>query len=59
MEHDGGVFTRFHDLVQVTDRAFAHRAGHGTVLPDGLFAFNQKTAEQVRGRQFVVAGDGV
>ncbi|MNT08003.1 hypothetical protein D3C72_1427280 [compost metagenome] len=59
MQHHRGVLTRLDHFVQVTDTAFAHRAGQGTVLPPGALRANQVATDQVGGRQVVMTGDGI
>src|SRR6266516_4697786 len=57
MNDDDGVFARFDYFVEVADGAVAHRGGQGTIVPDCLFAFEQKTSHQIGGRKILVAGD--
>ena len=59
MQDHRGVLASLDHLVEVADRPLAHRPGQGSVLPHGLLALDEEPAEQVRGRQIVVAGHGV
>ena len=44
---------------QIADRPLAHRPGEGPVLPHRFLALDEEAAEQIGGRQVVVAGHGV
>ena len=59
MKDHRGVLASLDHLVQVADCPLAHRPGQGSVLPHRLLALDEEPAEQVRGRQIVVAGHGV
>ena len=56
MDHDGRVLARLDDLVQVADRARAHRLGQRAIDPDRLVTPDQEAPDQVGGGQVVVAG---
>jgi len=58
MQHHGRVLPGLHHLVQVADRALAHRPSQGTVHPHRLIALQQIPTDQVCGGQVVMAGDG-
>ena len=55
MQHHGGVLAGFHHLVEVADGAAAHGPGEWAVVPDGVAIADQVPADQVGGRQIVVA----
>ena len=59
MQHDGDVLARLHDLVEIADAAFAHRAGQRAIDPDRVAALEQIASGQIGRREIVVAGDGV
>ena len=42
MQHDRRILPRFHDLVEVADRAVAHGARQRPVDPYGVAAFERK-----------------
>ncbi len=58
MDDHGGVLAGFHDLVQIEDGAFSHRAGQRPVYPDRLTALEQESADQIRRRHVLVARNG-
>ena len=58
MQHDGGVLPGFHHLVEIADRALAHRPGQRAVDPHRLAAPQQIPTDQVGGGEVVVAGHG-
>ena len=58
VQHDGGVLSRFHHLVEIADGTLAHGPGQRAVDPHRLAAPQQIPADQVRGREVVVAGHG-
>ena len=55
VEHDGRVLTGFDDLVEVADGAVAHGAGERAVDPRGLARLQQEPADEVGGREVVMA----
>ena len=58
MDDHGGVLARLDNLVQVADASAPHRPRQGAIDPQGLAALDQIAADQVRGGEVVVAGDG-
>ena len=58
MEHDGRVLPRLDDLVEVADRALAHRSGQRPVDPRRVAALEQEAPDEVGGGEVVVAGHG-
>ena len=59
MQHDGHVLACLDYLVEIADRAVAHRPGERSIDPDRLVALQQVAADEIRRRQVVVTGDGV
>ena len=47
MNDNDRVFARFDNFVEIADRAVTHRGGQRPVVPDSLFAFDQKAADQI------------
>ena len=47
VKHDDGVGARLHDLVEVADRAFAHRPGERPILPFGAVVAHQVAPDEV------------
>ena len=58
MDHDGRIGARLDDLIEIADRAGFHRARERSVLPDGLRAFEQETADEIGTGQVLVARHG-
>jgi hypothetical protein len=58
MQHHRGVLPGLDHLVQIADRTLANRAGQRAVHPHRLVTLQQISADQVRGGQVVMAGDG-
>jgi len=58
MDHHHGILAGFDDLVEITDRAAAHRARQGPIDPGGFTPLDEKAADQVRCGEIVVAGNG-
>ena len=58
VDEDGGVLARLDDLVQVADGAGLDGAGQRAVDPAGGLALEQVAADEVAGREVLVAGDG-
>ena len=56
VEHDGGVLAGLDDLVQVADRPLPHRPGQRAVDPDGVASLQEVAADEIGGREVVVAG---
>jgi hypothetical protein len=44
---DHRVFARFDHFIEIADRAVANGGSQWTVVPDRLFAFQQKTADEI------------
>ena len=58
VQHHRGVLTRLHHLVEVTDRAVAHRTGQRAVDPFRVAAAKQEASDEIGGGQVVMAGNG-
>ena len=57
MQDNDRIGTRFDHFVEIADRAFAHGARQRAVMPDGAVVVNEITADEIAGREVVVAGD--
>ena len=57
VDADDRVLARLDDLVEIADRAAAHGAGQGPVLPDRLVAVEQEAPDEVAGGKVIVARD--
>ena len=57
MDDDGRVLPRLDDLVEIADRAVAHRDRERTVMPDGALGVEQVAPDQIGRGHVLVAGD--
>ena len=54
VDNDGGILTRFHDLIQITDCADTGSGCQGPVLPFRAVLVEQETPDQIGGRHVFV-----
>src|SRR5207253_307060 len=52
-----GVFARFDNFVQITNRAVTDSRSQRPVVPNGFFAFDQKPADEISRRKIFMTSD--
>jgi hypothetical protein len=58
VQHHGGVLPGLHHLVEIADRAVAHRTRQRAVDPLRIAAAQQEAPHEVGGGQIVMTGNG-